>query len=97
MYLYQHRHYFSTGISISHLHQRNPMYYCFGNSTGAATVTAKWEELVPIPMPGSAAPKLSNYVPNIGKTVTVTDANSCTTTAVATLTQPAAALPQPQR
>ena len=67
---------------------------CFGNLTGSATVTAT----------GGTAPYSYSWSPSGGTaatanglaagvyTVTVTDANACTTSAIATITQPEAAL-----
>ena len=73
---------------------------CFGNATGAATVTAtagtapytySWNT-IPVQTTATATGLAAGSY-----TVTVTDFNGCTTTAAATITQPAAALAASRR
>ena len=81
-------------LRLQHLLQAQTNVLCFGNSTGSATVTAangtsgytySWAPS------GETAATASGLAAGT-YTVTVTDANGCTTTATANITQPAAAL-----
>ncbi|MFM9055761.1 MAG: hypothetical protein ACKOQY_03615, partial [Bacteroidota bacterium] len=66
---------------------------CFGGSNGAATVTATGGTTAySYSWTGGGTTASISGKPAAAYTVTVTDANNCTTSATATITQPAAAL-----
>ncbi|MBN8682228.1 MAG: choice-of-anchor E domain-containing protein, partial [Chitinophagales bacterium] len=84
----------TTAVSVVVSGQTNIL--CFGASTGAIDITATggtgaytyaWSDL-----PGSPDPEDRSGLPQGTYTVTVTDANNCTATVSATLTQPTAAI-----